>query len=115
MPGRKFIRLFVDVFLTDYVTLAYVDLIARAIREALADVQLPRITATHNAITDAYEIELIEEQMQNLQLVDDKTGDELNLPILFTVGEVEGNFVLDLTTDEYEAVDSLYTVVAISE
>ncbi len=35
---------------------------------------------------------------------------DFNAPYLFTIGEVDKNFIVDMTLDEYYSVDSLYLV-----
>lgn len=101
--GKKCLKLNIDVFLVDYMQLAYLELIVLGIRAAMENLEIPTIKITHNTITNEEQIELQEDKIM-------KVGSDLRLemPTFFLIGEIEGNLVFDLTLLEYHSVDSVY-------
>jgi exosome complex RNA-binding protein Rrp42 (RNase PH superfamily) len=70
VESKKAFQINIDVFLIDYVNMAYLDIIAIGIRAALEDLELPEVKVLHNTLTNEDELELVEENVVKFSVED---------------------------------------------
>ncbi|KAL4507025.1 hypothetical protein ABPG72_001818 [Tetrahymena utriculariae] len=96
----------IDVFILESVEIAYLNLISVGINAALEDLVLPKISITHNNLTNEDEITLVEGQFQSFSISKD-----FKMPKIMLIGQIDRILVGDLTVEEYYSVENKYIVV----
>lgn len=93
--------LVVEVFLLCSIDNAYLEAITRSIHEAMADLKIPAIKVTKNLLTEVEEYELLPNEPTK-SLTSDK---------IYVIGKVGGEFVKDLTFEEFYSVEQKMILV----
>lgn len=99
--GKKAWALKVEVFLLTDINEAYMESIGQSISEALHDLRIPKIQVTKNCLTDEEEYELLQGEFERIQF---------KIPTIHVIGQIEREFVKDMSFKEFHSVDKKYIV-----
>ena len=96
-----------DVVLVADLDYNELDLVSYAVRSALKNCTLPDLKINFNSVSNEYSVEILDETK--------KTFEGINIPHIFLMGVVNGNYYFDMTFGEYKSLDSCFLAVVSSK
>lgn len=107
-----FWKLYIDVYIFDFIKLSLLQLLMLGVKEVLAEVKLPKLSVFRNEITGAVEYDLVENYED---VTDYERGTSLvldNLPDVCVFAVINNSIFVDPSEEEWSIADSLIIVAS---